>query len=93
MTNQIDNIPLIDAYRIPSISLIITTYELSENVLGENPSEWLATVTHVFQGDTVERAYQISDAHRKTDLFYDGSFKGKYNGIILKNSEFQIIKS
>lgn len=92
MTDQI----LPQTYRVPPVSLIITTYELTEKKKpispGENPYEWLATVTHVFEGDTVERVYQISDAHKKTDAFYAGSFQGRYNGIILKNSEFQIIK-
>ena len=97
MTNQIDNIPLPDTYRVPPVNLIITAYELSEKkgpvAPGENPYEWLAAVTHVFEGDTVERVYQISDAHRRTDAFYAGSFEGKWNGVILKNSEFQIVRS
>lgn len=92
MTDQI----LPQTYRVPPVNLIITTYELAEKKKpispGENPYEWLATVTHIFEGDTVERVYQISDAHKKTDAFYAGSFQGRYNGIILKNSEFQIIK-
>lgn len=88
-------------YRISPISLIITAYELSEKKTpvkpGENPYEWLATVTHVFHADTVERAYQISESHKETDAFYKASFEGRFpwkgSVIILKNSEFQIIKS
>ena len=82
-------------FSVPPISLIVTTYELAEKkgpiAPGENPYEWLATVTHIFHGETIERVHQILNAHRKTDVFFDGSFEGKWNGIILKNSEPQII--
>lgn len=77
-------------FSVPPISLIVTTYELAEEPKGHY--FWKSTVTHCFHGETVERVYQISDAHKKTDAFYRGSFEGKYNGIILRNSEFQIIK-
>lgn len=83
--------PIPTEYSTPSISLIVTTYELAEEPQGHY--FWNATTTHVFHGETVERVYQISDAHKKTDAFYAGSFQGKYNGIILKNSEFQIVTS
>lgn len=73
------------------ISLIITTYELAEEPSGHY--FWKETVTHVFHGETVERVYEISDAHKRTDAFYAGSFEGKWNGVILKNSEFQIVRS
>lgn len=95
MADQIDNIRIPETYRIPQISLIITTYELTDKkehiTPGENPYEWLATVTHIFHGETIERVHQILDAHRKTDVFFDGSFKGEWNGIILRNSEPQIM--
>ena len=95
MTNQItiDNkvIPEPKEYSIPVISLTVTTYELAEEPAGRY--FWKSTVTHTFYGETVERAYQISDAHKRTDAFYAGSFQGKWNGIILKNSEFQIVQS
>lgn len=79
----------------PAINLVITTYELVE----DTPSHpiWKATVTHVFSGDTVERVYQISEAHKLTDSFYKASFEGKfpYKGgvIILKNSKFETMKT
>ena len=76
-------------YTTPPVSLIITTYELAEEPKGHY--FWKAALTHCFQGETAERAYQILNAHRKTDVFFDGSFKGGWNGIILKNSEPQII--
>lgn len=75
----------------PPITLVITTYELAEEPQGHY--FWKATTTHLFHGETVERVYQISEAHKKTDAFYAGSFQGKYNGIILRNSEFKIIRS
>lgn len=57
--------------------------------------EWLATLTHVFRADTVERAYQISESHKQTDVFYKASFEGRFpwkgEVIILKNSEPQIM--
>ncbi len=76
-------------YSIPAISLIITTYELTEEPKGHY--FWKATTTHIFHGETIERVYKISDAHKRTDAFYKGSFEGRYNGIILKNSEPQIM--
>lgn len=82
-------------YTTPPIILVITTYELIEKkgpiTPGENPYEWFATVTHIFHGETEERVYQISEAHKGTDAFYKGSFEGRYNGIILRNSEPQIM--
>jgi hypothetical protein len=88
MTNQYPN-PT--EYTTPPITLIVTTYELTEEP--KNHYFWKATTTHLFHGETIERVYQISDAHKVTDAFYKGSFEGRYNGIILKNSEFQIIQS
>ncbi len=85
-----DQYPDPTEYIIPPISLIVTTYELAEDPKGHY--FWKSTLTHVFHGETEERVYQISEAHKKTDAFYRGSFEGKYNGIILRNSEFQIIK-
>jgi len=84
-----DQYPNPNEFSTPPISLIVTTYELAEEPKGHY--FWKATVTHCFHGETIERVYQISDAHRKTDAFYAGSFKGEWNGIILKNSEFQIV--
>lgn len=88
MTNQYPN-PT--EYTTPPITLIITTYELAEEPKGHY--FWKATATHLFHGETIERVYQISEAHKGTDAFYRGSFEGRYNSIILKNSEFQIIRS
>lgn len=88
MTNQYPNST---EYITPPITLIVTTYELVEEPKGRY--FWKATLTHVFHGETEERVYQISEAHKGTDAFYKGSFEGRYNDIILKNSEFQIIRS
>ena len=88
MTNQYPN-PT--EYSTPPVGLVITTYELAEEPKGHY--FWKATVSHIFYGETIERAYQILNAHRKTDVFFDGSFRGEWNGIILKNSEPQIIRS
>lgn len=74
----------------PPIAIIITTYELAEDTPGNY--RWIATVTHTFHGDTEERAYQIMEAHKKTDVFFSASFQGNYKGITLKNSEPQIIR-
>ena len=98
MTNQINidgkTIPEPTEYTVPPITLMITTYELAEDPPGHY--FWKATLTHGFQGETVERAYQVSEAHKTTDAFYKASFEGKLpwkgGNIILKNSEFQIIK-
>lgn len=76
-------------FSVPPISLIVTTYELAEEPKGHY--FWKATVSHVFHGETIERVHQILNVHRKTDVFFDGSFKGEWNGIILKNSEPQIM--
>ena len=92
MSNQIPN-PT--QYTQPPVSLIITTYELSEDA--NNKPIWKAAVTHLFSGETVERVHQISEAHKTTDAFYKSSFEGRfpYKGgiIILKNSEFEIVNS
>lgn len=84
-----DQYPNPTEFTTPPIALIITTYELSEQPKGHY--FWKATVTHAFYGETEERTYQISEAHKKTDAFYAGSFQGKWNGVILRNSESQII--
>lgn len=86
MTNQYPN-PT--EYSTPPITLIITTYELAEEP--KSHYFWKAAVSHVFHGETIERTRQILNAHRKTDVFFDGSFKGEWNGIILRNSEPQIM--
>lgn len=86
-------------YKVPSVSLIVTTYELSEKKTpvkpGDNSYEWLATTTHIFHGDTVERVYQIMNSHKETDSFFKASFEGRFpwkgGVIILKNSEPQIV--
>ena len=97
--SQIDQMQLPEEYRVPPIDLTVTTYELSEKnrlvTQEENPYEWLAAVTHVFHGDTIERVYQIMNAHKDTDSFFKASFGGvfpwKGGEIILKNSEPRII--
>lgn len=93
--NMSNEIPNPTAYTQPSVTLIITTYELAEDA-NNNPI-WKATVTHVFSGETIERVYQISEAHKVTDQFYKASFEGRFpykdRVIILKNSEFEIMKT
>ena len=78
----------------PPVNLIITTYELAEDIPGH--PIWKATLTHIFSGETVERARQIMEAHKTTDSFFAASFKGvlPWNGgnIYLKNSEPQILQ-
>lgn len=97
MPNQINIdeqvIPEPTEYTVPSVTIVITTYELAEEPKGHY--FWKATTSHAFHGETVERAYQISDAHKDTDQFYKASFEGRFpwkgGVIILKNSEFQIV--
>ncbi len=90
MSNEIPNST---EYKVPPVTLMITTYELTED--DQKIPIWNATVTHVFHGETTERVYQISDAHKLTDAFYRASFEGRfpYKGgvIILKNSKFEIM--
>lgn len=91
---MINQIPETTEYIVPPVTLIVTTYELAEEPKGHY--FWRATVSHFFHGETVERVYQLSDAHKETDAFYKASFEGRFSWkggiIILKNSEFQIIK-
>ena len=84
-----DQYPNPTEYTTPPVALIITTYELAEEP--KDHYFWKATVSHIFHGETIERVHQILNAHRKTDVFFDGSFEGEWNGIILKNSESQIM--
>ena len=90
MSNQIPP----TEYKVPPVTLVITTYELAQDNSGND--FWKATVSHVFHGETVGRVYQISEAHKLTDTFYKASFEGalpwKGENIYLKNSEPQIIK-
>jgi hypothetical protein len=62
----------------PKLSLQITTYEFYEGM-------WNPTVTHTFYGETAEELRRIKDAHKKTDSFFNASFIGKVNGIVLMN--------
>lgn len=91
--NQI--IPEPKEFSVPPVSIIVTTYELAEEPAGHY--FWKATVSHLFHGETIERVCQISESHKETDAFYKASFEGRFpwkNGvIILKNSEFQIVRS
>jgi len=81
-------------YTAPPITLIITTYELVEDLPGRY--FWNASVSHLFHGETIERVYQLSESHKQTDAFYKASFEGRFpwkgGVIILKNSEPQIIR-
>lgn len=76
-------------YVQPPISLLITTYELSEPTPGNY--QWVATVSHIFHGDSLEHVWKLVEAHKRTDTFFAGSFEGRYNDIILMNSEPKII--
>ena len=91
MSNQVPN-PT--EYTQPPVSLIITTYELSEDA--NNKPIWKATVTHLFSGETVERVHQIAESHKTTDAFFAASFKGvfpwKGGNIYLKNSEQVVVQ-
>lgn len=70
--------------KIPALAMLITTYELRQ----ENGKQvFVATVSHTFFGDTEEELKDIMQAHAKTDQFFAGSQKGKWNGITLRNSE------
>ncbi len=62
------------------VSIAITTYEFYDGQL--HP-----TLTHTFYGKSEEDARKILEAHRKTDAFFNGSFAGRWNGIVLKNSD------
>ena len=62
------------------VSLSITTYEFYDG-------DWHPTLTHTFYGKTEQDARKIMEAHRNTDSFFNGSFSGKWNGLILKNSD------
>lgn len=89
-----DRIPNPTQYIQPPVNLIITTYELSEDV-NKNPV-WKAAVTHIFSGETVERVHQIAEAHKTTDAFFAASFSGvlpwKGGNIYLKNSEEEVVQ-
>lgn len=58
----------------------ITTFEIYNG--GSHP-----TVTHVFIGDNEDEARGVMNAHRQADQFFNASFSGNYNGIVLVNSE------
>lgn len=58
----------------------ITTYEWSETGLH------MPVLTHVFHGRNKKQIKQIIEAHKQTDEFFAGSFKGRWNRITLNNS-------
>lgn len=63
----------------------ITTYEWSETGL----PQWVPVVTHVFHGRNKKQIKQIIEAHKQTDEFFAGSFKGKWKGFDLTNSSIK----
>lgn len=63
----------------------ITTYEWDETGL----PQWVPILSHTFYGKNKSEIRIIIAAHKKTDEFFAGSFKGKWNGIKLKNSKIQ----
>lgn len=72
MTNE-------EIYR-PPLKFAITTYELDEE-----SGVWIETLAHVFYGNTIDEIQGLMAIHRKADKFFDSSFLGSYDGIILKN--------
>ena len=44
---------------------------------------------YTFYGKNKAEIRGIIAAHKKTDVFFAGSFKGEWNGIKLKNSKIQ----
>lgn len=62
------------------IKLTVTTYEMTPD------KKWNPVVTHVFYGSTRKEAYDVLNAHMKTDQLFAGSYKGQWRGIVLTNS-------
>lgn len=64
------------------LKLKITTCELYD-------SQWNEVLSHTFYGNTENEISQLIEAHRKTDSFFNSSFKGifewKGGSIELKN--------
>lgn len=64
----------------PSLKYAIITSELDED-----NGIFRETLTHIFYGDTIDEIQLLIAAHRKTDVFFNGSFLGSYNDIKLRN--------
>lgn len=69
---------------IPKYRYKITTFELVDS------GEWKETLQHVFKGDSSNEIDRIIKAHTKTDVFFEGSFVGQWNGIMLRNEYGEI---
>ncbi len=70
----------------PALKYAIITSELEEET-----GLFRETLVHIFYGDTIDEIQLIIKAHRKADAFFNGSFLGDYNGIILKNEIIGLI--
>lgn len=70
-----------EEYKFSPIRIIVDTYEFYDN-------KWNLTLTHKFYGKSKEEAKKILDRHRKTDIFFDKSFTGEFEGIKLKNETY-----
>lgn len=70
------------------LSVSITTNEFYNNI-------WNPVLAHTFYGETEEELENLIQSHRKTDIFFDASFKGTFNWkgtkIELKNSEPKLL--
>jgi hypothetical protein len=64
----------------PTLKYAIITSELDENT-----GEYIEVLTHIFYGQDMEEIQGIIAAHRKSDVFFNGSFLGQYEDIQLKN--------
>jgi hypothetical protein len=76
--------PLPLPYRVPELQKIVTTYEFFND-------KWVAMVSHTFFADTQQELIQIIEAHRRSDDYFDASFKGEYKGIKLLNGESEVL--
>ena len=86
MAGQLSELPS----RVPLLAMVITTYELRQ----ENGQQiYVATVSHTFYGNTEDELKGIMNAHAKTDRFFAGSLVGKWDGIVLRNSEPQVYRT
>lgn len=74
-----------EQYR-PPLKYAIVTSELDEE-----RGVWIETLTHIFYGESLDEIQGIIAVHRKTDVFFNGSFLGSYNDIKLRNEVVGLI--
>lgn len=70
----------------PSLKYAIITSELDEE-----KGLYREILVHIFYGDTMDEIQALIKAHRKTDVFFNGSFLGEYKGIKLRNNVVGLI--